>query len=153
VDPNLPVERLRTLDEQIWDNTTRDRVLATLSSSFAGLATLLAGIGLYAVLAFTVAQRLREFGIRMALGARAGDVRRMVFAQVGRMAMVGGAIGLTAAIGLGRLAQGVLFGVEGSSPALIGGVGALVALVTFGAAALPALRASRVSPVLALRAE
>jgi predicted permease len=152
-DPSLPVERLRTMDEQIWDNVTRDRVLATLSSWFATLATLLAGIGLYAVLAFVVAQRLREIGIRMALGARPSDVRRLVLAYVGRIAAVGGAIGLATAFGLGRLAQALLFGVDAGNPALIAGAGIAVSLVVLAAAAIPARRASRVNPVLALRAE
>ena len=152
-DANLPVERLQTMEEQIWENVTQQRVLATLSSWFAGLATVLAAIGLYAMLAYTVAQRLREFGIRLALGARATDVRRMVFAHVARMTVVGGAIGLAAAIGLGWLGRALLFEVEGHDPVIIGGVGAAVALVTLAAAAIPARRASRISPVLALRAE
>jgi predicted permease len=152
-DPHLPVERLRTMEEQIWDNLTQQRVLATLSSWFAGLATLLAAIGLYAMLAYTVAQRLREFGIRVALGARAADVRRIVFAHVARMTLLGGTIGLAAAIGFGRLGRALLFEVEGNDPAIIAAVGLGVGLVTFAAAAIPARRASRISPVNALRAE
>jgi predicted permease len=152
-DPDLPVERLRTMEDQIWDNVTRDRVLATLSSWFAGLATLLAAIGLYAMLAYSVTQRLKEIGIRLALGARAFDVRRMLFAQVARMTLVGAGIGLAAAFGIGRVAQALLFGIEGNNALLLGSAGAVVALVAFAAALLPARRASRVSPVLALRAE
>jgi putative ABC transport system permease protein len=153
VDPNLPIERLQTMDEQIWDAGTPNRLLATLSTSFAALATLLASIGLYAVLAYTVAQRLREFGIRLALGARRADVRWIVFAQVARMALIGGTIGLGVSLGLSRIAQRVLFGVQGDNPALVATVGISVAVLTFGVAALPARRASRVSPTLALRAE
>ena len=152
-DPNLPVERLLTMDDQIWDNVTLDRVLATLSTWFAGLATLLAAIGLYALLAYTVTQRFREIGIRMALGAKPGDVGRLVLGHVGRIAAIGGVIGLVAALGLGRLGRTLLFGVEGSDPAVI--VGAIVgmAFVAFAAAAFPTRRATKVDPVIALRAE
>ncbi len=152
-DANLPVERLRTIDEQIWDNVTTDRVLATLSSWFAGLATLLAAIGLYAVLAYAVAQRIREIGIRMALGARSADIWRLVFSQVGRIGVVGGAIGVAAAIGLGRLAQGLLFGMQGSNGAVLGAAVAAIAVVAGAAGALPARRASRIAPIVALRTE
>ena len=152
-DPNLPVERLRTMDEQIWDNTTRDRVLAILSSSFAGLATLLAGLGLYAVLVHTVASRLREMGIRIALGARPVDVTRLVSGYVGRITMVGAVIGLAAALGLARLARALLFGVNGHDPAVVGGAVAAVACMALAAAAVPARRAAMVDPARALRAE
>jgi ABC-type antimicrobial peptide transport system permease subunit len=152
-DPNLPIERLRTMDEQIWDNVARDRMLATLSSWFAGLATLLAAVGLYAVLAYTVAQRVREIGIRIALGARAIDVWRLIFGSVGRMTMAGSVIGLAAAVALGRLAETLLFGVHGNNPALLAASGAAMALVVMAAAAVPAHRASTVDPVTALRAE
>jgi len=152
-DPNLPIERLQTMDEQFLDAVAPTRLLATLATWFAGLATLLASVGLYATLAYTVAQRLREFGIRVALGARGADVRRLIFAQVGRMTLIGGMIGLAAAIGLGRLTGALLFEIEGDNPALIAGIAVTVAVVTFAAAALPARRAGRVNPVLALRAE
>jgi putative ABC transport system permease protein len=152
-DPNLPVDRLRTMDEQIWDNASNDRFLATLSSWFAALALLLAGIGLYAVLAYTVAQRVREIGIRMAMGARPADVWRLVFSYVGRIALIGGAIGVAAAIGLGRLAESLLFGVQGNNAALLAGAGIAMAAVAVAAAAVPARRAIHVNPVNALRAD
>ena len=152
-DPHLPVERLRTMDEQIWDNTTRDRVLTMLSSSFAGLATLLAGIGLYAVLACTVAQRRREIGVRMALGADAVRIANLVLGHVTRMVVLGAVVGCTAALALGRLAESFLFGVSGTQPWVMVGAVVGVALVTVVAAALPASRAARVDPITALRAE
>jgi predicted permease len=151
-DPNLPVERLRTMDDQIWDNLTPQRVFATLSSSFAVLAVLLAAIGLYAMLAYSVTQRLKEIGIRLAVGARPGDVQRMLFAHMGRMTLFGGGMGVVAAFGMGRLVRAVLFGVDGSGPILLGAA-AVIASVAFAAAVIPAYRASRVNPVLALRAE
>jgi len=153
VDANLPIENLRTMEEQIENNLTRDRVLTTLSSSFAGLATLLAAIGLYAVLAYTVAQRVREIGIRMALGARSGDVGKMIFAHVGRITVVGGAIGGVAALGLGRLAQSLLFGFEDAALPVIAAAISTILLVAVCAGVVPARRASRVDPVVALRAE
>jgi predicted permease len=152
-DPNLPVERLRTMDEQIWDNVSSDRILATLSSWFAGLATLLAGIGLYALLAFTVTQRVKEIGIRMALGARAVDVSRLILGHVGKVAAMGGAAGIAVALGLGRVAEALLFGVEGTDPRILGAAAAAIGLVILVAAAVPARRAIRVNPVVALRAE
>jgi len=153
LDANLPISNLRTMDDQIWDNTTRDRVLSTLSSSFAVLATVLAAIGLYAVLAYGVAQRVREFGIRIALGARAKDVRLLVLGHVTRIAVIGGVIGAGLAVGLGQLSRAMLIGVEGYDVAVIGGAALLVLCVAFMAGALPARRASAVNPIEALRAD
>jgi ABC-type antimicrobial peptide transport system permease subunit len=153
LDANLPVERLRTMDEQIWDNTTRDRVLATLSSSFAGLAILLAGIGLYAVLAYTVAQRRREIGVRMALGADSARIVRMVLGHVSRVTAAGALAGCLAALGLARLAQSMLFGIDGLDVRIVALSTVGVIAVATAAAALPARRAARVEPVTALRPE
>ena len=105
IDANLPVENLRTLPQQVRENVFQDRVITILSASFAGLATVLAAIGLYGVLAYTVAQRTREFGVRMALGAAPDRVRRMILWQVGRMTLIGGGAGLLVAIGLGYLSR------------------------------------------------
>jgi predicted permease len=153
LDGNLPVENLRTMDDQIWENVTTDRVLATLSSSFAGLATFLAGIGLYAVLSYSVTQRGREIGIRMAVGARAVDVGVMVLSHVGRITLVGGAIGAALALGLGRLGQALLFGIEGFDLRAIGAATLVVVVVALLAGLLPARRAARIEPTVALRAE
>ncbi len=153
LDANLPIVNLRTMDDQIWDNTTPQRVLSTLSSSFALVATLLAAIGLYAVLAYGVARRLREIGIRVALGAQPRDVRWLVLAQVARMTLVGGVVGAALAFGLGRLAQGMLFGVEGSNAAIVGAAALVVVVVAVAAGALPARRATTVNPIEALRIE
>ena len=154
LDADLPVVNLRTMDDQIWDNTVQQRVLSTLSSSFALLATLLAAVGLYAVLAYGVAQRLREIGIRMALGARAGDVRWLVLSQVGRITLVGGAAGAAMAFGLGRLSQAMLFEVESAANGGIIAAAVLGALVVAAAAgAIPAHRAAALNPIDALRAE
>jgi len=153
LDPNLPVDNVRTMPQQIRENVFLDRFLSVLSAAFALLATLLAAIGLYGVLAYTVAQRTREIGLRMALGAAPGRVRRMVLRQVGVMTLIGGTLGLAAAIALGRLAQSMLFEMQGSDPAVISGAVAALVAVAFAAGFIPAHRASRVEPMTALRYE
>jgi predicted permease len=153
LDPNLPVENLRTLTEQIRQNVFMDRFISVLSAAFAALATLLAAIGLYGVLAYTVAQRTREIGLRIALGAAPARVRAMVLRQVGSMTLVGSAIGLTSAVGLGRLAQSLLFQMTGSDTTVL--VSSTVALtaVALAAGLIPAHRAAHIDPMRALRYE
>ena len=153
LDPNLPLEELKTMPQQVRENIVLDRVLSTLSAAFAALATLLAAIGLYGVLAYTVAQRTRELGLRMALGADGSRLRWMVLLQVGRMILTGGLIGLAAALALGTLARSQLYELEGHDPAVLITASALLALVALIAGLLPALRASRVDPMRALRYE
>ena len=153
LDPNLPVRRLYTLPDQVRDNVFLDRFIGIMSTSFAVLATLLAGIGLYGVLAYTVAQRTREIGLRMALGAAPGRVRLMVLRQVGIMTLIGAFIGLTASFWLGTLAQGLLFELNGRDPLVFVTAAALLTLVALAAGLIPAHRASRVDPMTALRYE
>jgi predicted permease len=153
LDSNLPVENLKTMEMQIRDNVFLDRLISTLSAAFALLATLLAAIGLYGVLAYTVAQRTREFGLRMALGADGGKVRGIVMKQVVWMAAIGGLIGLAAALGIGRFAQSILFEMEGSDPIVLTLSIVALGLVALGAGFIPALRASRIDPMNALRYE
>jgi len=153
LDPALPVERLRTMDDQVDASIAPYRVVTMLSLALAGLATVLAGIGVYAVLAYTVARRGREFGIRMALGARTADVGRLVLGHVARMTAVGGAIGGILAIGLARLAQGLLFGVAGFDAVAAVGATAVIVFVALIAAVVPVRRATRVQPATALRAD
>jgi predicted permease len=153
LDPNLPVEDLKTLPQQVRENVYLDRVISTLSASFAALATLLAAVGLYGVLAYTVAQRTREIGVRMALGADAGRVRTMVLRQVGRMTVVGGVIGIVGALALEKTARSLLYGLEGHDPYVIVGAVAVLTLVALGAGYLPARRASKIHPMQALRYE
>ncbi len=153
LDPNLPVEELKTLDQQVRENIVLDRVIGILSAAFAVLATVLAAIGLYGVLAYTVAQRTREIGLRMALGADGPGVRAMVLWQVGRMTIVGGVLGLLAAIGIGRVASSLLFEMKGNDPAVVAVVVLLLAGVALAAGYGPAHRASQVEPMRALRYE
>ncbi|MDO8681119.1 MAG: ABC transporter permease [Acidobacteriota bacterium] len=153
LDPNLPISDLKTMDAQIRDNVFLDRLISTLSFGFAMLATILAAIGLYGVLAYTVAQRTREFGLRMALGADGSRVRGMVMTQVVKMALIGGVIGLAVAIGVGQLAKSMLFEMEGYDPLVITLATIALAVVSLGAGFLPALRASKIDPMTALRYE
>jgi predicted permease len=153
LDPNLPVEELKTMPQQIRENTFLDRMISTLSASFAAVATLLAAVGLYGVLAYTVAQRTREIGVRMALGADATRVRALVLRQVGVMLAVGSAVGVVAALGLGQAAASLLWGMTARDPLAIGGAVAVLALVAAGAGWIPARRAAQVEPMRALRYE
>jgi predicted permease len=153
LDPNLPIEELRTMPQQIDENVFLDRVMSTLSASFAVLATLLAAVGLYGVLAYTIAQRTREIGLRMALGADRSRVRGMVLKQVGWMTIIGGIVGLAGAIGLGRAAKSLLFELEGHDPTVLVAAAVLLTLVALGAGFVPAQRASNIDPMRALRYE
>src|SRR5262249_13311950 len=121
--------------------------------SFAALATMLAAVGLYGVLAYTVAQRTREFGVRMALGANPGQVRGLVLRQVGLMTVIGAIVGLSGAIGLGRLAQSLLYEVKGNDILVIACSVIVLTLVAVASGFLPAQRASKVDPMSALRYE
>ena len=153
IDPMLPVERLRTMPEEIRENVFLDRMLSTTSTAFALLATLLASVGLYGVLAYSVAQRTREIGVRMALGAEARQVRLLVLRRVALMVLVGGVIGLGGAMALGRVARSMLFEMSGADPFVMIAASGLLALVALAAGYVPALRASRVDPMQALRYE
>jgi predicted permease len=153
MDADLPVEDLKTMPQQVKENVFLDRMISILSASFAFVATLLAAVGLYGVLAYSVAQRTREIGVRMALGASGGSVRAMVLRQVGVMTLVGGIIGLAGALALGRGAKSLLFEIQSSDPLVMIASALLLALVALGAGYIPALRASKVDPMQALRYE
>jgi predicted lysophospholipase L1 biosynthesis ABC-type transport system permease subunit len=153
LDASLPLDGVKTMEMQVRESVSEDRLISTLSLAFAVLATVLAAIGLYGVLAYTVAQRTREFGLRMALGADGGAVRGMVMRQVAVMALVGGVIGMAIAIGVGRLAKSLLFEMEGHDPLVLTAATVALTLVALGAGFIPALRASRIDPMNALRYE
>jgi predicted permease len=153
LDANLPVENLRTLPQEVRENVFLDRFITVLSAAFAVLATLLAAVGLYGVLAYTVAQRTREIGLRIALGAAPSRVRGMILRQVGRMTLIGGTIGLAAAVGLGRLAESLLYQLKGWDPLVLAASALALGLVALAAGFVPARRASRVDPMRALRYE
>jgi ABC-type antimicrobial peptide transport system permease subunit len=153
LDPNLPVENLKTVPQVVRENVFFDRMISILSSAFAALATLLAAVGLYGVLSYTVARRTREIGVRMALGADARKVRRMVLRQVGMMTLIGGVIGLATALAVGQAASSLLYKLSGWDPVVLGASVVILTAVALGAGYIPALRASRVDPMRALRYE
>jgi predicted permease len=153
LDPNLPVNGLATLTGAIGDTLFLDRLIGMLSSGFALLATLLAATGLYGVLSYSVLQRMRELGLRQALGATPHRLRLMVLRQVGWMALIGGAIGLLFALLLGRAAEAMLFGLSGYDPSVLAAALAVLGTVVLTAGYLPARHASNVDPLEALRYE
>jgi putative ABC transport system permease protein len=153
IDPALPVEDLRTVPEQIARTLVMERFVGLLSAAFALLSTLLAALGLYGVLSYTLAQRTREIGLRLALGAAPRRLAAMLLGQVARMTVVGGLLGLGIALFAGRAAQSLLFGVDGQEPAVLAAAALLLALVALGAGLLPARRATRTDPMVALRHE
>jgi putative ABC transport system permease protein len=153
LDPDLPIRELRTMDAQLASRMSNEHLLSRLTGIFGGLATLLAAIGLYGVLAFNVARRTREIGIRIALGAKAGHVRRLIVKEIAIMIAVGIVIGATGAFWVGRRVESVLFGVTAWDPApyIFGAVA--LGTVALAAAYLPARRATNVDPLVALKQE
>ena len=153
LDPRLPVRDLTTMTAQIDSNLMPERLLAMLTGSFAGLAALLAAMGLYGVLAYNVARRTSEIGIRMALGATTGRVCGLVVRDGALMMVAGTAIGLAAAAGVANLLQPVLYGLTPWDPLVYGSAAFALALVAVLAAYMPARRATSIDPVVALRCE
>jgi predicted permease len=149
----LPVSDVRSMDDVMARSSSRQRFNMLLMTIFAGSALLLAAIGIYGLMAYSVQQRTGEIGIRMALGAEAEQVRRLVVVQGMRLAVIGMVVGLAAALGLTRLITSVLFGVQPRDPAIFIGIPLLLAAVSFVAVWVPARRASGVDPLAAIRYE
>jgi len=153
VDAAQPVAYIRTM-EQLMEENVADRTRPmTLLGIFAGLALVLACLGVYGVLAYAVAQRTREIGVRMALGARPWDVTRSVLGRGLKLGVAGLAAGAVLAVGLGALLRSLLFGVTPNAPAVYAGTACLLMVVALAACVIPAQRAARVDPVVALREE
>ncbi|RKG52816.1 ABC transporter permease [Corallococcus sp. AB011P] len=153
VDADLPLFDVSSLTRRMDQSTGPRRLSALVMGLFAGVALLLAALGLSGVIAFSVTQRTRELGIRMALGAARGDVLRLVLAQGLRLSLTGVAVGLCLSLGLARLLGSLLYGVSADDPWTFGGVALLLTGVALGASWLPARRATRVDPIIALRAD
>jgi predicted permease len=153
LDPDLPIDEVRTLDEVRTEAMFPARLMATMLAAFGALALGVACVGLAAVVAFAASQRTRELGVRMALGAEAGDVQRLIVADGLRLAAVGVAVGLLLAAGVARLLASQLYGVSAADPLTFVLVPALLGGVALLAAWVPARRASRADPLVALRAE
>jgi putative ABC transport system permease protein len=153
LDPNLPVYGITTMAQQVARQTTQARFSTWLLGIFGALALLLSAVGIYSVMAYAVEQRTHEVGIRMALGARASDVLRLVIKQGMRLALLGVALGVGAALALTQLMKGLLFGVAAADPLTYAGIAFLLTAVALLACWLPARRATRVDPLVALRCE
>jgi ABC-type antimicrobial peptide transport system permease subunit len=152
-DAGVPVYDLRTMAEQMDRSLTNERLIAVLASAFGILATLLAAIGLYGVLAFQVARRAREIGIRVALGARSGRIAGLVAREVGVLFAVGCAVGLAAGLSITHLLRSQLYGVSPQDPATFLVSVGLLSAVAMLASAAPAWRAAKTDPIRALRHE
>jgi putative ABC transport system permease protein len=141
------------MDRVVEEDLFSARLVAVLSGAFAGLAAMLAALGIYGVLAFLVVQRTREIGIRMAIGAEPGDIRVLIVKEVGSMLIAGVVVGLPLAYVLARLSESLLFGVNASNPAIYAVGLILIGVVAVLACYIPARRATRVDPLVALRYE
>jgi len=153
IDPGLAVDALRTMDDQIETTLSNERMIELLAISFGLLATILAGIGLYGVLAYSTAQRTREIGIRIALGSSRFEISRLILMDVLKLAGIGIAVAIPCSVVLSRLLKSQLFGVSTGDPLTLGAVVLLIAIVALVAALVPARRATAVDPTTALRAE
>jgi putative ABC transport system permease protein len=153
VDPELPMAAVATMDQLLADSLSRSRFTMLLLGIFSAVALLLAAVGVYGLIAFSVTQRTQELGIRIALGAQRGDVLRLVLAQGTRLTLLGVAIGVLAALALSRLLATLLFRVSATDPLTFASVAGLLAGVALLACFVPARRATRVDPIVALRYE
>jgi predicted permease len=153
LDRNTPVYSVKSMTERAAEATSRVRFIALLLAVFAGVAMMLSAVGIYGVMSYTVAQRTREIGVRMALGARGRDVLRLVVGQGMLLALVGVGLGLAAAFALTRVIRGMLFEVSATDPATFIAVSALLLIVSLVSCLIPARRATKVDPLIALRSE
>ncbi|HKG21754.1 MAG TPA: FtsX-like permease family protein, partial [Blastocatellia bacterium] len=153
IDKDQPVSNVRTMKEVLSESIARQRFSMLLLGIFALLALVLAAVGIYGVMSYSAAQRTREIGIRMALGAQSRDVLRLAIGQGMRLALVGVAVGLIGALALTRLIESLLFGVSTTDPATFAVITILLVAVALLACYIPARRATRVDPLVALRYE
>jgi putative ABC transport system permease protein len=153
LDPELPMAAVTTMDQLLADSLSRSRFTMLLLGIFAAVALVLAAVGIYGLIAYSVTQRTQELGIRIALGAQRRDVLRLVLVQGTRLTLLGVAIGVLAAVALSRLLSTLLFGVSATDPLTFAGVAGLLVIIALLACFIPARRATRVDPMVALRYE
>ncbi len=153
INPTQPIEKVLTVDQIRDESVAPRRLNAQLVASFGVLALIVASVGIAAVLAFSVSARTNEIGIRMSLGANAGQVQRMVLGEGGILVGIGLVLGVVGAVTLSRLVQGLLFGVPARDPMTLAGVAVVMSIVGIGACWIPAARAARIDPGTALRAQ
>jgi putative ABC transport system permease protein len=153
MDPGLPIVQLRDMESVFGDSVSRQRFLSLLLGIFAAVALLLAAIGTYGVLSYLVTERQREIGIRVALGASAGGIVRLVLRQGLSITLAGLVIGMAGALALAKVVQTLLFGVKPTDPVTYAGVGIMILVVALVACLIPANRAMRVDPLVAIRNE
>lgn len=153
MDSELPMSNVNTMEGWIANNAAQPRLNTVLLEVFAGIALLIAAIGIYGVLAYAVNQRTREIGLRMALGAKSGHVLAVVIREGMTMALAGIGVGLLGALAVSRALSSLLFGMQARDPATFATVAAILALVAMAASGVPALRAVQVDPAVALRHE
>jgi putative ABC transport system permease protein len=153
MDPELPMASVATMEQSMSDSLSRSRFIMLLLGIFAALALVLASIGVYGVIAYSVAQRTQEFGIRMALGADRRSVLRLVLGEGTLLTLLGIGLGIVAALVVTRLLANLLYGISATDPLTFAAVALLLALVALAACYIPARRATRVDPIVALRYE
>src|SRR5262249_19663380 len=153
LDPALPISNLKTVEQMVHERTTPKRLMTVMMSVFAVIALLMAGAGLYAVMAYAVSRRTHEIGVRLALGARPRDILRLITRQGMKLTLAGLAFGLAGAFALTRVISGILFGVSAADPLTFILISLLLSLVALLACYLPARRAMKVDPIIALRCE
>jgi predicted permease len=151
LDPDQPISAVKTMDELVDEEVGQRRLLVGLLGSFAGVALLLALIGIYGVISYSVTERFHELGIRWALGARQADVLRLVMGEGLALTLAGIAVGIGGAVALTRVMKSVLFEVSPTDPTTFAGIGMLFVLVALAASYIPARRATRIDPMTTLR--
>ena len=153
IDPEVPLLNIRTLDDSVSPSLSPERFTMLLLGAFAGLALLLAVVGIYSVMSYSVSRRRNEIGIRVALGASRSDVLLLIARQALLLALIGSVIGIVGALSLSRLMASQLYGVRPTDPVTFISVAALLMIVSLAASYIPARRAMRVDPMVALRYE